>query len=318
MTDTLAFDYPHYSLYGESFVPKIFDAGPGESVPEGFNAVRIYLDATMRSDLAWHQAVADAERYVAAGLKLLWDLDLGLFSRLQLPLSDVSQMQALRLSLAHFADIVWPKFANETLGMAVYRGSVDFSERFPWDLEQREVLQSIGSANTQLFCRDVCSRYLSAVTAGLPGNLQPYLLMDASTITLERLRLQLLHRECWDRFVICVKGNAGSILAMSWDDATSPLGYLGRRAATLPVPEHVSIGLCLPAADMHDAVINRGIDQALERLQGKKYRVIAEEFLTAEWDGLDELVVISAAVGPLTRRKLQGFCAAGGTIVQIV
>jgi hypothetical protein len=69
---------------------------------------------------------------------------------------------------------------------------------------------------------------------------------------------------------------------------------------------------------MPSAVVchDRELDAALAHLQqsGKPYRVVAEEYLTAEWDGLDELLVIASSMNPLLQRKLQGFSAAGGTV----
>ncbi len=317
---TLLFDYPHYSYCGELFVPSIFDAGPFEKVPKGFNAVRIPLDGTMRSDLNWSSVLAAAKQHRDNGLKILWDMDLGLFSRLLLPLSEESQLHALRLSLGHFSTEIWPEFVDDTLGIALYRGTADFSRHFPWSTELRAFLThhlaNYPDGNkdelTRLYCRDCCAQYLGKLVAGLPGSLQPYLLLDGSGYASLRHLLQILHRDSWERFFLAVKGAVLPITSLGWD-STSLYGNLGRKEIPSIASSPALVGLCLPSAV---ACYNLELDAALAHLQqsGKPYRVVAEEYLTAEWDGLDELIVIASSINPLLQRKLQGFSAAGGTV----
>jgi hypothetical protein len=59
------------------------------------------------------------------------------------------------------------------------------------------------------------------------------------------------------------------------------------------------------------------VDQVLSALaeKGVSYRLISESFLTEEWDGIDDLLVLHHC-GSLGKRKLQGFCAAGGRVVR--
>ncbi len=321
---SLQFDHPCYYYQGKVFVPKIFDAGPGETVPPGFNSVRVPIDGKAQSDLDWRQIIEIAHKYRADGLKLLWDIDLGLFSRLSQPFSDPSQLQALRLGIRHFIDSIWSVFCEETLGIVTYRGSLDFSERFPWDVGMQESFEQWRldvepECDTQslkrIFCRDACSQYLNALVSGLPGNLQPVLLFDATAVKNPREGLQLLHRESWNRFVLVIKKSPVPELGMSWDSGQSPYGLLGRQNFGVVTLEPASIGLLLPGSDVVDAELDRELDAVL--LKYPRVRVVAEEFLTAEWDGLDQLVVISSNVGPLGLRKLQGFCAAGGQVVTV-
>ena len=58
-------------------------------------------------------------------------------------------------------------------------------------------------------------------------------------------------------------------------------------------------------------------DRTFEGLlsQGIDPRVITEDYLTAEWDGLDILYVDSSCLSREGHRKVQGFLAAGGEVV---
>lgn len=317
---SLTYDHPYYYWRGERFAPNIFDAGPSEKVPAGFNSVRVRLDGGVRSDLNWDSILATAEGYMQEGFKILWDLDLGLFSRLESPLTDTAQREALRLTVRHFCDVVWPRFSEVTLGVVFYRGSIDFSRFFPWDSDQRDAFtqQAEGKESAsalRLFCRDLCANYLTQLTAGLPGDLHPCVVIDATPVSDAGHALQLLHRECWDRFIMIAKGAPNSTLGMGWDDPTSPLGYLGRQAITLPELEHPTIGFCLPGIHYEGSEVA----QALHRLdlQEIPYRIVTEDYLTADWDGLDLLVVISSGIAADTLRKLRGFCAAGGCVAVV-
>ncbi len=52
-------------------------------------------------------------------------------------------------------------------------------------------------------------------------------------------------------------------------------------------------------------------------MNGIDYRIIPETYLTTEWHGLDYLIVDPDSLSSQGFRKLQGFCAAGGTIVSL-
>ena len=70
----------------EGFVPQIFE---GDQPPQaGFNAVVIRLKGGLRASLKWNEGQQQAQSAVETGYKLLWDLDLGLFDQLELPLTE--------------------------------------------------------------------------------------------------------------------------------------------------------------------------------------------------------------------------------------
>ncbi len=325
--ESLSLEYPHFTLGENPFIPLIFDGGTEEKVPPEFNTVRLPLDGSMKSDLSWNGALEAAEKHRANGLKILWDVDLGLFSRLALPISDETQFRALKISLTHFCDHVWERFADDTLGICVYRGNADFSRRFPWNEKQREFFAQWKlehdlqrEANSvrveQLYCRDTVAEYLHSLVAGLPGNLQVFLVLDTSTLTEDYAALELVHREVFDGFYPIIKGILAPQMGMSWDSSLSPLGALTRKASSCPPQQEPILALCLPSPDaMLKETDAQQIAHVMETLSKGSFRIVSEAFLPSEWHGLDYLIVAGSSVSSEMFRRLQGFCAAGGTVV---
>jgi hypothetical protein len=60
-----------------------------------------------------------------------------------------------------------------------------------------------------------------------------------------------------------------------------------------------------------------GIVEGLDALKKRSisFKLIAESQLTSQWDGLDYLLYSPTGLSTQGKRKLQGFCAAGGTVV---
>ncbi len=253
-----------------------------EPVPEGFQAVTITLDAAMQSTLEWQEAKEAAERYVAQGKKLFIELDFGLFDRLTFPLAHETQMQSLHLSIQHFSTTFWPSFAKEIVGVSLYRGSVD------------EALTG--------------SDYLALLAGQLPDEAVPFLLLEA-----KHPRQSTYAKERFTHFTLAVKGGGGPVQEFAWGQGIGPKGYIGRALPQETAPKISPVALCLPSENT--PVLQKAMEIMSQRFT--HYRMIPEAHLTAEWEGLDYLIVDPDTLTPLTRRKLMGFCAAGGTVVSL-
>ena len=332
-------------------IPLIFDAGPQEDIPEGFNAVRIVLDGTVRSDLNWTAQIDRANALRDRGYRIFWEMDLGLLSRLELSLSDEQQFRSLSIAVKHFADAVWPKFSDETVGLCLYRGTGNYSLRFPWDEERREALRlwlqeafktpemleeelrspiagwstvsektlqstAPGQEILRLFCRDCLTHYLEMLTAGLPAYLSLYSLVDMTGVLPERHCYQLAHREVWEDMWPIVRGAPRETTEFTWDDRIGNRGFLGR---ILPNQKENDpfIGLCLPSRTTVAPSQLKALDSIIAQLRAANYsfRVLAENFLSSDWEELDYIVVLSDCINPTAVRMLHGFCAAGGTVM---
>lgn len=98
--------------------PYIFDAQfPLEPIPPGFNAVKLSLECRMRSSLDWKMAREAAQKLRQEGYKIFWELRLGLFGDLDLPLDSEMQFKSLCLGIEHFVMDLWKEFEECSLGV---------------------------------------------------------------------------------------------------------------------------------------------------------------------------------------------------------
>lgn len=307
----LIWDKPHFYLDGEIFIPKIFEMQTlGEPVPENYNVVAIKLDGRVSADLDWKAMDEAAQRYCDKGLKLLWKLDLGFFDRLKSPLSNQSQFLSLTLSLEHFRDALWKKFKDQTLGVCLYDGPADFASQLPWDEHLNnnylawgnkalgENFQESKSYFQTLFARDAVAEYLTLMANRMPDALQIFLMLNIDSPIDHMLEAQLVNRERFDRFHLIIKN-----------------GRLPAQATY----QDAAIGICLPGYHLIAPSFYYRLEEVMNELLEKKipFRIIPESFLINEWDGLDFLIVDPAGLSSQGKRKLQGFCAAGGTVATV-
>jgi hypothetical protein len=270
------------------------------------NGTHILIDGKMQSDLDWKDAKSKASKYVEEGHSLFWDIDLGLFNRLSLPLSNQTQFHSLALALEHFRDTLWTEFQAHTSGVCVYQGHGDFSCDFPWDEEQIENLHKFLAEKKiskdphilSLFCRDVCVEYINLLVSCLPDSMPLHLLFDMEGVQNPLWQAQLLTKERFERIQLSVKG------------AVIPLSFSH---------EDSHIGICFPSMKLYKQKFYEGLDEAFRWLLSKQipFRIIPESLLITEWDGLDYLLYAPSGLTPEGRRKLLGFCAAGGTVVSV-
>lgn len=312
----ITFDYPDFTIDGTPFIPIVYDAGLGEPVPSGFNAVRIPLEGGLRSDLRWQAALDYAEKSASLGLKLLWDLDLGLFSRLLMPLSDETQFRALALAVHYLLERIREYFLPVTLGVVLYRGSLDFSVGFPWDPEGRDRTRGWDERAVRLDCRTHCLGYLRQLVVGWPDAVQPMVLLDASRVRNTLDVVLLSDRQHYSGFAAAIKGSRLLERTLGWDRG-SPHGVLSRQLLPIEPEVFTSCGICLPRTfpvDYDFASLEATLATWMK--DGRTFRIVTEEYLTMEWDGLDQLFVDQSTLSPSGHRKLQGFLAAGGQLLK--
>jgi len=287
----------------------------------------ITLDGRLQSNLDWKAAREEALEVIAQGNTILWNIDLGLFRDLKHPLSHQSQYLSLTLSLKHFTETLWPEFQGQTRGLCLYTGNLDFSRDLPWNNEHLDNLQgwleecfgdvsqleeetgiAVGDFKAiktellhdhflfSLFCRDAAVDYLCLLAASLPDGLPIYLNLATPKKINLWLEANLRNPDCYDRFQLLLDGG----------EAKTP--------RLKP-----SIAICLPSHQMRRPSQHDGIQEAMLALNERNvsFGVTPESRLTTEWDGLDYLIVTSKGVSFQGRRKLQGFCAAGGTVLTL-
>ncbi len=312
----LIWERPDYLLNGEIVYPHVYE-GEGQ-IPVACDGVTIKLDGTAQADLSWKKEREKALELVDKGCHLFWEIDLGLFDRLTLPLDHQGQFLSLTLSLEYFRDTLWNEFKDKTIGLSIYRGDLDFSSRFCWDVQQTDNLnkwiKQFGDIADQqqiarLFCRDAAIEYLSLLATRLPDALACFLMLDAQSIDNPLHEAQLLNPERYDLLNVAIKNSN-----LPWDSWKWQENQLKKNH-----PSKAQVGVCFPPMEMFQVQNYAGLDKAFESLLKQKipFRIIAENHLITGWDGLDYLIYVPAGLSPQGKRKLQGFCAAGGTCVTL-
>lgn len=301
---------------------KIFDTQfLGEEVPKGFSAAVVSLDATLTSDLNWKREYDAAVNYAEKGLKIFWEMDVGIFPHLPRPLSDEAQFLSLTLAIKHFKEMFRENFRKNSAGISLYRGSIDLSCGYRWDDEQRKHFEQQSSGveidlERQLYCRDVAAGFLTLLAKELPLGLNPWLLFDTTEFHDPVHLANLLNKECFIGYSLAVKGDLLPAQEMGWNARFSPSCYLGRdpKVHHLPKP---NVAICLPAqkdfSPRHYETIRPAFDHL--SMQDRPYRLIPESLLMTEWEGLDEIIVSSHGLSFEGKRQLMGFCASGGKVV---
>jgi hypothetical protein len=252
---------------------------------EGENIASVRLPARLSDDLTWIVGEAGelecAHKMVAEGKFLFWEIDLGL-EDLQLMPEDSSSFYSFSLALEEFTKRVWPNFQEHTFGVSLYRGGADFSSLFPSSHWERE------GSDEQLHTTQLFSEYLHRLVSFLPDAALIFALIDLPAELSFARQCQLFSKERFESI---------------------HLGFQSGHALA-------TVGICLPGDDHITRSVLEQFDAAAAGLiaEGTPFRVVAEEKLTEEWDGLDRLIVFPSAVSARGKRKLLGFIAAGGVV----
>jgi len=229
--------------------------------------------------------------------KILWRFDLGLETP-YFPIDDEMYFQALALALSKFTREIWPIYQERTDGAILYRGMADFASHFSWTerqkenwhrwIEERPPAEEIHLR--RLFCADAFAHYFQLLAHRLPDELPLSLLFNATGIGTLAERHQLMSRERFEHFQTVVEG----------------LPFRNNEAA---------VALCFPEESYCTDEILKKLDGWMTNCK-TPFRVIPEAFLTEEWEGVDELYVLREALSPQGERKLRGFQAAGGAVIE--
>ncbi|MCH9624892.1 MAG: hypothetical protein S4CHLAM123_00540 [Chlamydiales bacterium] len=272
-------------IHNKPFVAHVYE-GLGD-VPEGFNTVCITLDAQESSLLNWEQDLQRAVLYAQKGYFILWELDLQVCEG---SLEDEGRFKTLQLSVNHFSQTVLPKFLDQTLGVAFFRGELQLETR-------GEVLD-----------------YLKLLAAQLPEEVLCFLYLDTSAMQSAALFFQLINQEAFGFFHLFLKGPfvekyPFAVAQFGWGHSQSVLGCTKSQISLQS--RTVSLGVLLPEVFELDVM-----DRLVAELKERPFRVIPENLLTQEWDGLEHLIVLSNFISNRGQRKLLGFSAASGNIIK--
>ncbi len=138
---------------------------------------------------------------------------------------------------------------------------------------------------------------VKSVCARLPDEIFPFLALDGSDLSFEDFFHQL-KREELTHFGLILKGgdHPYALPAIGWDQP-SPLGFYSNEVQEVLPQLRIPLALCQPIEGSFS-------------LPDEPCRVIPEQLLIYEWDGVDEL--ITSTLSEEGRRKVNGFLATGG------
>lgn len=265
----------------------------------------ITLSGKLSDSLDWTKALEQAEHQNDS---IIWQFDLGLESP-YFPLDEEMTFQAIAAALSQFSKEVWPHFAEKTKGAILYAGSGDFNRAFFWTEKQKEnysiwvsdaPVRSDG-IQKKLFCADAFAYYFQMLSHRLPDEMPLYLLFDAKECGSLGEKHLLFSGDRFDHFELGLK-NVPHFSGLNWEhDQIKPASREAQEAVCFPEESQCSESL-LAATESLMLSLNR------------PFRVISENFLTEQWDGIDVLYVIKEALSSQGIRKLKGFEAAGGRI----
>jgi hypothetical protein len=314
-------DHLHFYLHGKPFTAVIQELGLFDPA---CNVVRIELPAFLDGDLNWEKPLKQAQEAVGKGYFIYWDMDFG-FGNQIIDIQESAHFLSYTLALQEFTDKVWNDFRNSTFGLGLYRGPLDLASRWKWgELSEGHFSEWVKEMKGEedpdhlrrLFCVRAFAEYLHRMLAFLPDILPVFCLVDVSGIESPAMQMQLTSKVFFEHIHLGIKGSDLFLSALAWQTGKSQKGWIGDGSPSLnkgPLPQ---TAVCFPQPIYCSLDVLGCLDKAFAELGAKKvsFRIIPEELLTEQWDGIDTLVVISDAVSPQGKRKLQGFSAAGGEI----
>lgn len=266
----------------------------------------ISLAAGIKDSLDWQEEINSADIYVSSDAHIMWDLQLGLFSELQSLNENSMELKSLHLALEQFSSSIWDCFEQQSVGILLYRGRLDISKEvcklagteadfLEW-LSEIEITPENADARElyfSLFSAHLATEYLQKLAAHLPMAATAYLIIEIDPKLSLAIQAFMLNQERFGHLKPLVIGSSHNI----------------HHAATL--------GICLPPLSKSYSTLYSELEPLFQELQALNiaYRLIPEESLTALWHGLDEIIIPTATTTAMTKRKLQGFAAAGGKTI---
>jgi hypothetical protein len=328
-------DHRGFYLNGTPFYPLIQNSP--DPLMQWSNAALLRLPALLKDDLDWSKEKEMAKELSLAGKYLFWELDLGL-SSFQFSPEDTASFYAFSLVIEEFCKQLWPIFENRTFGVSIYRGFFDPMRSFPiarweagfcqWALERGLKQQTIPQSDRalyyyELYCAQALSEYLHRLVSFLPDAAMPFALIDISAIASAAWASQFFSKARFEHLNLVIRGAKAPFSGICWEEGHEAQGWLGSSSNSHnligPGITAPAIGVLLPEDDKIDALLIQRLDSLLFDLmkKGVAFRVVSEEKLTEQWDGLDKLIVFSSALSTQGKRKLLGFLAAGGEVATI-
>ncbi|MES2200250.1 MAG: hypothetical protein V4489_08805, partial [Chlamydiota bacterium] len=255
---------------------------------------------------------------------IVWELDFFLDKK-PIFIQDTSRFFSFGLWIEELLEKFLIPFKENTLAMVLFRGGVDFASYFVWT-EQQELLYQEKLAEypsleekdvRSFFAADIFSEYLQRLCSFLPDALPVMCLLDVASLKSPAMASYMLSKERFGHLLLGLKSSPIALGHLVWEAGKAFGGFIGKEASYSVEETEVKIGVCLPSFEKMTVEYLSSLDSMLANLLGRGlgFRVIQEANLHENWDGIDDLIVISSLLSIQGLRKLRGFLAAGGRVV---
>ncbi len=255
----------------------------------------IELPCKPSDTLDWKKPLEQARTSVAKGERIAWRCLLGMETPYY-PLGCEMQFQAASLAMTQFTDVVWPEFQEWTDYICLYRGTAHFHSFFAWTERQRDDLIRFGDPEF-VFCADAYAIYFRMLMSRLPDEAKILLLFDLSGFASRSQALQIVSKDSFEHFTIGLRGIDIPLEGLWWEEDLLEMRTIATNAAVV-----------LPTEPCQRV-------EKLCSLPGVK--ILFEQNVSEEWEGIDRLYVLKGSLSVQGVRKLSGFQAAGGEIIEI-
>ncbi len=284
----------HYDGFKQTFVRNGLPFQPhivpcNDPPHSSANVMMISLEAGLSASLDWREAQKRASDAVEAGKLILWDFNLGLFSRLSSPLTDETQCLTIKFALEHFRKTLWPHFSSSTFGAALYRGPADFSSFFSWTTEETDQYQKWLQNEKdspflrRLFCQEFCKEYFHMLAPALPEEIPQFIFLDAHDLSMADF-FCLTSRELYTHFQMGIRSHWPAKLTCQVP------AVLETEEGYKAIPsDKVTLGVCLPSMSVRKEKLWKEVEETVTRLS-KPFLVMTDLHLPQEWDGIDRRI----------------------------
>lgn len=271
---------------------KIFDRlSPQDPIAKGFTSATVVVDARPASSLVWKTEVKAAEELIKNGYKVCFELDFGLFGPYFKGIANQGQFQTIVLALDEFRNRLLMPFQEHVEAVILYRSHTPFLS-----LEER----------------DIHMDYLDLLRQELPDDVITLLLFNCDTIQDPYTCARMFSPDRFNMFTLALTNAPLLLSCVCWNSGKALLGYIGRDLACY-TPQKCSKAILMPRFTS-DASATRALLESLVS-QNEQFKIISEDFLALEWDGLDDLYLVKSSLAATSLRMVDGFVAAGGVVI---
>lgn len=339
-TAEITADFNYLYRNGQKFVPVIQEFPLELQTIDAANTVLITLPAKVDDELIWENERAYAEKAIAEGKMILWELDFGLSSQ-KIDVADSSLFYSFGIAVDEFVNTFWRDHKDSSLGVVLYRGDMHFLKKFLWNeehrqyfleklsqIEEKEALSLLAnqenwvealrdSRDFELFAADIFSQYFQRLVSYLPDTTMAFAFFDVSEAKSPALLAQLFSKERFQHILLGLRKSPIPIGHLNWEEGACFGGWIGTSPPYFSTVAEIHLGICLPSDESFTDKVVEQLDELFENIKRLQlpFRVIPESQLTEAWDGIDNIIVVSSTLSPQGKRRLQGFCAAGGRVV---